>query len=221
MNSQQKSALWPALITLCSLLLLLSLTGCDTGGAATGTSNTPKLDSSPKGPGGLTATPNLSSNCSLGSTTPVSTHGWPVYKDARFHFEFPIPPGWRAGSFTDDSGNDYIVQIFPPASTTPIGLAGLGDPEHFSISVLLAGPTGTYAGDPNWRVEPGSISISGVKTTLYDRTTPDCTQVNRGATADLGQHHFTFFMVSLPSKQKADSALFESILQSFKYPAIN
>ena len=210
-----------ALIALCSYLLLALLVGCDIGGGTSSSSvsvtPTPKLDSSPKGQGGLTVTPSMSSNCVLGGAAPVATSGWQLYKDGRYPFQFAVPPGWRAGSFTDDSGNDYIVQVFPPGSTTPFGQVGLADPEHFSVSVLLAGPTSTYANDPNWHAESGSITISGVKTTLYDRASPDCGQVNRGATADLGQHHFTFYMVSMPAKEREDSVLFLSVLQSFKY----
>src|SRR5690348_15672539 len=168
------------LLALCLCVLLALLTGCDTGGAsslpASTTPTLPRLDSSPKGPGGLTVTP-VPSNCAPGSVTPVSTSGWQIYKDRHFPFQFAFPPGWRAGSFTDDSGNDYIVQVFPPGSATPFGQVGLADPEHFSISVLLAGPPGTYASNPDWHAEPGSITISGVKTTLYDRTSPDCEQV--------------------------------------------
>src|SRR5437764_14029852 len=119
--------------------------------------------------------------------------------------------------FVDDSGNDYIVQAFPPGSTTPVGQAGLADQEHFSVTVALVGPVSTYANDPNWNPEAGSITISGVKTTLYDRTTPDCGEVNRGATADFEQHHFTFFVTSIPTKAKVDIALFQSMLHSFIY----
>lgn len=140
-----------------------------------------------------------------------------MYKDGRFSFQFAVPPGWRAGSFTDDSGSDYIVQVFPPGSTTPVGQAGLTDQEHFALTIALVGPTSTYASDPNWSAEVGSIMISGVRTTLYDRAAPDCGEVNRGATADFGHHHFTFFLTSIPEKAKRDIALFEGMLQSFEY----
>ena len=207
------------LMALCSCVLLALLAGCDTFGTSSPPASTtltpPRLDSSPKGPGGLTVTPGATSNCAPGSITPVSTSGWQIYKNSRFSFQFAVPPGWRAGSFTDDSGNDYIVQVFPPGSTSPLGQAGLVDPEHFSISVLLAGQPSTYANDPNWHAEAADISISGVKTTLYDRSSPGCGQVSRGATADLGQHHFTFYMVSILAKERQDSTLFESVLQSF------
>jgi len=209
------------LAAFCFIVLISMLSACDAwvGGTSptqASTTSFPKPDSSPKGPGGLTTTVG-SSNCSFKSAAPVSASGWKVYKDSRFPFKFAVPPGWRAGSFVDDSGNDYIVQVFPPGSTTPVGQAGLTDQEHFSVTVALVGPTSTYANDPNWSPEAGGITISGVKTTLYDRTTPDCGEVNRGATVDLKHHHFTFFLTSIPTKAKVDIALFQSTLQSFIY----
>ena len=210
------------LLALCACVLLALLAGCDTSGTSSQPASTastpPRLDSSPKGPGGLTVTPSATSNCRPGSVTPKSTSGWQKYKDEHYPFQFAVPQDWRAGSFTDDSGNDYIVQVFPPSSTTNFGQAGLANPEHFSISVLLAGPTRhLLLTISNWHAEAGSITISGVKTTLYERASPDCGQVSRGVTADLGQHHFTFYMVSIPAKERQDIRLFESVLQSFTY----
>ncbi len=203
------------------LVLIALLSACDAGLGGTSptpasTATPPRLDSSPKGPGGITVTASPS-NCFFGNESPASTSGWNVYKDGRFPFKFAIPPGWRVGSFVDDSGNDYIVLVFPPGSTTPVGQAGLADQEHFSITIALAGTANTYANDPNWSPEAGGITISGVKTILYDRTTPDCATVNRAATSDFGQHHFTFFLTSIPAKAKVDIALFLGVLQSFIY----
>lgn len=215
----QKSS---CLAALCVLALVSLLAGCDVAGGSAPSSSAsatgvPTLVESPKGPGGLTITPSITANCSYANIAPASTGGWNTYKDKRFPFQFAFPPGWRAGSFTDDSGNDYIVQVFPPGSATPFGQAGLADPEHFSISIALFGSTSTYANDPNWKAEAGSITISGVKSTLYDRTSPDCGVINRGATADIGHHHFTFFMTSIPGKAQSDIPLFLGVLQSFKY----
>jgi hypothetical protein len=203
--------------------LVSLLTGCDVAGGSTSsptttvTSSAPILVGSPKGPGGVNVTPVAASSCSITNGVSAATSSWNKYMDSRFPFQFAVPPGWRAGSFTDDSGNDYIVQVFPPGSTTPFGQAGLADQEHIAITIALFGPTSTYAKDPNWRAETGSITISGVRSTLYDRTAPDCGEVNRGVTVDIGRHHFTFFMTSAPEKAKQDSALFLSILRSFTY----
>ncbi len=210
---------WPALFL---LMLIPMLVGCDSAVSGTTLSNTPtpKLDSSPKGPGAanLTATARaipISTVCPTISAKPASTSGWKIYKDTTFSFQFSVPPGWRAGSF-NDGGNDYIAQVFPPGSTTPFGIA-TADPEHFQISVLLAGTASDPAHDPNWKPEATPITISGTKTALYDRTSPACEEVNRIAVADFGQHHYTFFMTSVPDKAKNDLALFLGMLQSFVY----
>lgn len=202
------------------LLLLIPLTaGCDT--SIGGTIGPPRPAGSPKGPGAanLTATalttPALTS-CGVVRVTPASTNGWSIYKDKQFLFQFAVPPGWRAGSFVDNGG-DYIVQVFPPGSTTPFGDAGLIDPEHISVSIAPAGSTSTYANDTNWKAETGTITIGGVKTILYDRTSPGCGEVNRGATDDFRQHHFTFFLVTNPGKAQNDIALFLGMAESFVY----
>jgi hypothetical protein len=219
MRVQKYIGLFYLAILCLPVLMLISCTfwttGTTTAPSATATSDAPAIVGSPKGSGGVNST--ASSPCSTISTPLASTSGWKIYKDRRFSFQFAIPPGWRAGSFTDDSGNDYIVQVFPPGSTIPIGQAGLADQEHIAIAIALSGPTGTYANDPNWKVEAGSISISGKKVMIYDRTSPDCGEVNRGTTADFEQHHFTFFMTSIPEKAKKDVALFLGTLQSFVY----
>src|SRR5260221_6134437 len=135
MHIRQYSGL-PGLTTLCLVVLILSLTGCDsvmTGTnavSATATSNAPI--GSLKGSGTETLTPTATPGaCSTISVVPALTSSWKIYKDSRFSFKLAIPPGWRTGSFVDDSGIDYIVQAFPPDSNTPVGQAGLIDPEHF------------------------------------------------------------------------------------------
>ena len=204
---------------LCLFLLMPLLAGCDTG--IGGTIGPPGPAGSPKGPGAanLTATAlttPVATSCGVMRVTPASTQGWSVYKDRQFPFQFAIPPGWRAGSFVDNGG-DYIVQVFPPGSTTPFGIAGLADPEHVSVTIAPPGSTATYANDTNWKAETSTIPIGGIKTTVYDRTSPDCGEVNRGASDDFGQHHFTFFLVTMPGKAQNDIALFLGMLRSFVY----
>src|SRR5229473_8307918 len=213
---KQHQARFILLVALCFVPLISMLAGCtiDTTGVvpppATG-------NSTPKGPGSanLTATAQstpIVSICPNMSIVAASSTGWSAYKDSQFPFQFSVPPGWRAGSYND--GNDYIAQVFPPGSTTPFGIA-TADPEHFQISVLLAGTASDPAHDPNWKPEATPITISGTKTALYDRTSPACEEVNRIAVADFGQHHYTFFMTSVPDKAKNDLALFLGMLQSF------
>lgn len=201
------------------LLLIPLIAGCDT--SIGGTIGPPGPAGSPKGPGAanLTATAlttQVSTSCSAVRVTPASTHGWSIYKDKQFPFQFAVPPGWRAGSFVDNNG-DYIVQVFPPGSTTPFGDAGLIDPEHISVTVAPPGSTIDYANDTNWKAETGTITIGGTKAIMYDRTSPDCGEVNRGATSDFKQHHFTFYLVTNPGKAQKDIALFLGMARSFVY----
>ena len=206
--------------TLFLLALIPLFVGCSAIGPDNSNATAPVESSKGPGAANLTATAlatPVSTTCPTLSTAPASTSGWKIYQDTHFSFQFAIPPGWRADSFTDASGNDYIVQVFPPGSTTPIGQMGFADQEHFSITIALTGPTGTYTNDPNWKVDAITITISGTRTPIYDRTTPDCGEVNRGATGNFGQHHFTFFMTSVPGRAKNDIALFLGVLQSFVY----
>ncbi len=216
---KQHQARFILLVALCFIPLISMLAGCtiDTTGVvpppATG-------NSTPKGPGSanLTATAQstpIVSICPNMSIVAASSTGWSAYKDSQFPFQFSVPPGWRAGSYND--GSDYIAQVFPPGSTTPFGIA-TGDPEHFQVSILLSGSTFDPGSDPaNWRADATKISIGGTRTTLYERTSPTCEEINRVAVADFGQHHFTFFMTTIPAKAKNDIALFLGLIESFMY----
>src|SRR2546421_10049814 len=100
------------------LVLIPLLVGCnsDVSGTTTSNTSTPKLDSSPKGPGAanLTATARttpVSTVCPVISAEPASTGGWKTYKDTNFSFQFSVPPGGRAGSF-NDGGDRSIQHVF-------------------------------------------------------------------------------------------------------------
>jgi hypothetical protein len=213
----------PALFFLALSLLLI---GCDTSGTgigqATATPTTQELDGTPKGPGAanLTATAlatPIATVCPTFSPAPASTNGWRIYKDTRFPFQFAIAPGWKAGSFTDGSGYDYIAAVLPGNSTFPFEHENV-TPEHFEISVTLAGPVFNPSSDPTWKAETTPITISGMKTILYDRTSPDCGETDRIAVANFGQHHFIFGMgVYVPGKVQQDISLFLGIVHSFVY----
>lgn len=209
-----------------SLFLIALLTGCSSGITSTPPvttpTATPNLDGSPKGPGpaGLTATAQttpVSTNCSIFNAAPAATSGWNTYTDSRFSFHVAIPPGWRAGSYVDGSGSDYIVFFFPPGDTTPVGDAGLGDPEHFEIGTTLVGTLSSPAQDTaDWQVEKTKITIDGTPTAMYDHVSPDCGQVShRSDNVTFGQHEFSFYMVSTPTKAKNNFALFLGMVESF------
>lgn len=201
------------------LALFLVLMGCDVNSPGI---TTPTVERTPKGPGAanLTATAlttPVATVCPTFSATPAPTSGWQIYKDTRFPFQFTVPPGWRAGSFTDGSGYDYIVAVLPGTSTLPFEHANVA-PEHFEISVTLAGPVFNPSSDPTWKAETTPITINGTKATLYDRTSPDCGETDRIAVANFGQHHFTFGMgVYAPGKAQQNISFFLGIVHSFVY----
>ncbi len=213
----------PVLFFLAFSMLLI---GCDTSGTGIGqttaTPTTQELDGTPKGPGAanLTATARatpIATVCPTFSAAPASISGWQIYNDTRFPFQFAIPTGWKAGSFTDGSGYDYIAAVLPGTSTFPFENAS-GAPEHFEVSVTLTGPVFNPASDPTWKAETSPITISETKTILYDRTSPDCGETDRIAAANFGQHHFTFYMgVYAPGKAQQDISLFLGIVHSFVY----
>lgn len=91
----------PALILL-SCIVALTLSACDN-------SNPPRA---PGAPTATLTTPHP-------AVQPASTEGWAIYTAQRFHFQAPIPPGWKARAYTSyecPQGGDgaYIVGFFPP-----------------------------------------------------------------------------------------------------------
>ncbi len=208
------------LLALLLLLLSLLLAACDTSNIGIGQPTATPRDS--KGPGAtnLTATARatpIATVCPTLSVAAASTTGWKLYKDTRFPFQFAIPPGWKAGSFTDGSGDEYITAVLPIGSTFPFENSS-GAPEKFEISVGLTGSPFNPSSDPNWKAEATPITISGTKAILYDRTSPNCGEYDRIAVATFGQHQFTFYTgIYAPGKAQQDISLFLGILQSFKY----
>jgi hypothetical protein len=209
------------LSTLFLLAFFLILAGCDVNSPGI---TTPTVERTPKGPGAanLTATAlttPVATVCPTFSAAPASTSGWKLYKDMRFAFQFAIPPGWKAGSFTDDTGDDYIAAVLPANSTFPFDHVS-GAPEQFQISVALAGAPRDPTIDPNMKPEANPVTISEAKTTLYDGTPPDCQGTERMAVATIGQHQFVFYMsahIPTLSKVQKDLSLFLGTLQSFAY----
>ncbi len=194
-------------------------------GQTTATPTTQELDGTPKGPGSanLTATARATPIATVFPTfsaIPASTHGWKLYKDTRFPFQFAIPTGWKAGSFTggsvDGSSTYYEVALLPD-STIPFENVS-GTPEHFEITVILTGPESDPAADPTWQVEAVPITISGMKRVIYDRTSPNCGEYDRIAVAAFGSHQYTFDTgIYAPGKAQQDISLFLGMVHSFKY----
>jgi hypothetical protein len=109
---------------------------------------------------------------------PASTVGWVIYTDNRFHFQVPIPPGWKAKAYTAyecPQGGDgaYIVGFFPPdlypdapgaiPSDYPFGKIH----EYIDIYLWLC-PALEGAPNPNSSApEPGGILTGGIRALYY------------------------------------------------------
>lgn len=208
---------------LCTLLCMALLAGCDISplGISSATA-TPNLDGSPKGPGpaNLTATaratPVPTPACPIVNAPAAATTGWQTYRDSQYHFQFAFPPHWQPNLSTGDS-NDHIVDVFPPGSAIPpLGIAA-GSPEYFQVSILLSGTASDPAHDPNWQPVRLNVPIGTIKTTLYARSAVECDEKDRMAVADIGSHHFTFYMTAKPAQAQHAIALFLGLLQSFQY----
>lgn len=216
------------------LLVIVLLAGCDapptnTLPTATATSTlSPLGNSTPKGPAPteLTATAQatpISTVCPNTNAVPASTHGWTMYKDKQYPFQFSIPTGWKAGSFTSSSGDGsssyYSVLLLPPGSTAQFSEEGaLSTPENFTLNITLSGPIPSLSKDASWTPETAKVSMNHTQITVYDRVSPGCGEVDHetdGAT--LGHFTYDFYMVSTSAKARGDTALFLGVVQSFVY----
>jgi hypothetical protein len=231
---QQKRAYSKLIASLLLSLGFISINiGCSTQQAQTpGSTSTPTAKSaapieSPKGPGAanLTATAQATGQPAACPTfrrgTPAITSGWQVYKDARFSFQFSFPPAWRAGVTTntsaDGSSSSYIVLVFPPTSHAPFDWhSSLFDAEHFEVTVFLTGSVTSLANDHSYIPESTDVVLGNTKSTLYDRTSSDCQEVERLVQSAYNHSQYQFRMKSLPEKAQQDITLFLGMLQSFK-----
>jgi hypothetical protein len=226
---QQKREYFKSIgILLLSCIFIGMNIGCSTQAqTANSTVKSPAPIESPKGPGAvnLTATAQatvLPVGCSaVRRGVPAPTDGWQIYKDARFSFQFAFPPGWRAGATTstsaDGSGSSYIVQVFPPTSKAPFDWhSSLFDAEHFEVTVFLTGSVDSLADDHSYIPESADAALGNTKTTLYDRTSSDCQEVERFVQAEYNHSYYQFRMKSLPEKAQQDITLFLGMLQSWK-----
>lgn len=222
---------WPLFLL---FILVPIYTGCNSSTAGPApttvpTSNTSiPTESSTKGPGAANltatalATPIPTVCTAIGSVAPASTLGWKVYSDHHFPFRFSVPPGWRAGATTGSSGDGsysyYVVQVFPPGSTSPFDFQqGIFDAEHFEITIVVSGADAIPTEDHTMIPERTSVEIGNNKTTMYDQTSSACEEVDRNAFTHFAQHQYNFHMKSVPAKARNDIALFLGMLQSFMY----
>jgi hypothetical protein len=164
---------------------------------------------------------------SVGQTNPPVGPGWSWYRDARFPFQLPIPPGWRAGAYVDGfSGNQdcqYVVDLLPPVSH---GNAGKGIEEHvpeiITLTIRVACSEWRLPeDDQHYMQEPHPITISGAQATLWDND--GITYIQRAALAHFGGHQYVFYFaygqtsVTPATNAKHELALYLQVLRGFKY----
>ena len=83
------------------------------------------------------------------------------------------------------------------------------------MTLNISDPPFDPANDSSWKAESGTITVGKTQATLYDRTSPDCQEVNRAVVASIAQHHYQFYLSSPFSNAKQDLALFLGTLQTF------
>jgi hypothetical protein len=190
------------------IVLLLALVGCGSGirpaVSVIGSTPTPK----PRPP-----TPVV---------TAASTTGWTMYRDPRFPFEVPQPPGWRASVFydTDHGGVNgpcaYTVYFFLPGSTaTGQLMIETHVPEYISVGLKLNCPRFDPLAN-HWLVaEPLPISFGGQPSTLYDNDGEGWVQ--RVTVTDFGENQWGFSYGSNTSENYTHLALYLAMVQDFRY----
>jgi hypothetical protein len=154
--------------------------------------------------------------------TAASTTGWTVYRDPRFPFEVPQPPGWRASVFYDtDHGGitgpcAYTVYFFhtdvPVKAEMMIETHVL---EYILVGLKLNCPRFNPSANQYLVAEPSPISFGGQPSTLYDNDGYEW--VERVTVAEFGGHQWGFSYGSRTSENYAHLALYLAMVQGFGY----
>jgi len=200
----------PALILL-SCIVALTLSACDN-------SNPPRA---PGAPTATLTTPHP-------AVQPASTEGWAIYTAQQFHFQAPIPPGWKARAYTAyecPQGGDgaYIVGFFPPdlyrdapgaiPSEYPFGKIH----EYMDIYLPLCSTGEEGTPNPNQSPpEPGGILIGATRAPYYVHDGYEW--ISRYTNAEFGGQAYIFDFEAMPQdKGLHDLPLFHGMLAGFRY----
>jgi hypothetical protein len=213
------------MVLLVPAILILGMTGC--GATAPANSSVPSVH-----PGAALSpspSPPASVSPAFPLVAPAQTSGWAAYRDRHVAFAVPLPPGWRAGSFTSTTPGGptyYIVQFFPPQSPVNPGVgASSMAPELIEITVVSAAPYISVAGDANWIPEADTVTIGNTQSTLYDRMSPSGEELDRIAEVRHGALQFAFNLhvasasasMNLdPAKVNSDTSLYLAMMQGFQ-----
>lgn len=209
-------------------ILTIGLAGCD--GRASHVASTPPLH-----PRASSSAPTPTATAPAATPTPVITPapsaGWAVYRDSRYGFQVPIPPGWQPASLIwppqpDPSGfNYYIVQFFPPGLHGEPGPgASSMAPELIQITVTLSGPyASSLADNTGFTREPGTVALGGERVPLYDAGQPGYgSDIERAAETTFRAYPMLFGMHYLaehewnPAIAQRDISLYLAMMQGFR-----
>ncbi|MGZ3676730.1 MAG: hypothetical protein ACXVCO_20690, partial [Ktedonobacterales bacterium] len=150
--------------------------------------------------------------------TAASTVGWIVYHDPRYPFQVPVPPQWQVAASTDStpatSCTWYEANMFPP-DRKPVLSGPIAEVNQEVIYISFERDCPPV--DPaSWGTPSSSITINGIDTTLYGRTSPD-DYIQRLAVITLGGSECHFYMQSPANTAKRDLSVFLGMLSGFKY----
>lgn len=154
---------------------------------------------------------------------PADTTGWPLYRDARYPFLMPIPPGWQvfalSGSTPATTCSWYDVAMFPPGSH-PVKLEPLAEvnpsAEYMTVSVPVGCGSKNYGFPPSATPESQPIRIGGQLATIYDDTWNGDMAIRR-TTAMFGGLAYWFGIQTGVSDQGQAIALFLGMLEHFSF----
>jgi hypothetical protein len=208
---------------------LIALAGCggDTRATSTPTQTTVSTDTKII----ITSVVISSTAVALPTSTAVptiqsaDTKGWDVYRDTRYPFRMPIPPGWQIFALSDSTPATtcswYDVALFPPGSH-PVKLEPLPETnpsaEYMTLSVPVGCNANNYGLPPGATPESQQVSIGGQLVTIYDDTWHDDVSIRR-ATAKFGGLAYWFGLQTGPTDQPEAIALFLGMLKGFTFTA--
>jgi hypothetical protein len=151
-----------------------------------------------------------------------STHSWSWYSDNTGHLQVPIAPGWTAGGFyngpLDNTNCEYSVIVYPPGVTATLSKPDVEtDLRLLMINVVF--PCLYVPLSPHYFTNPlpGTVTIDGMRTTLYNTSTAGI-GIGRLAVTEFGGDQYQFVLDSQPtSVAEGDLAVFMRILAGFHY----
>jgi hypothetical protein len=219
-------------------LLALALVSCDGSTSFASAARTPLAPESATP--AMTATPTSAATSSPTTVelatpdlTPASSAGWATYRDRRFGFAVPFPPGWQPASLiwpqdpvpSDYSGYVYyMVQFFPPG---PHGEPGFGavekGPEVIQIIITLSGPSASFPHGTNPYPYPnfGMVALGSQQTSLYGLWLPS-SELELGVVTtmanlpmNLGMHYMAIRQWD-PAIAQRDVSVFLAMLKGYR-----